>query len=74
MSEAKRSEAKRGGGGGVVHEYEEGLLGGELDALADHVLELTDCEVGGYKVLGGGGGAGGAKRRGKGLGAQTKRV
>jgi len=47
MSEAKRSEAKRGGGGGVVHEYEEGLLGGELDALADHVLELTDCEVGG---------------------------
>jgi len=32
----------------LIDEDEDGLLGGELDALADYVDELTDGEVSGY--------------------------
>lgn len=35
----------------LVDEDEDGLLGRELDALADHVDELADGEVGGDQVL-----------------------
>lgn len=43
---------KRGGGREhLVDKDEDGLLGGQLDALADDVDELTDGEVGGDEVL-----------------------
>lgn len=43
---------KRGGGREhLVDEDEDGLLGRQLDALADDVDELTDGEVGGDEVL-----------------------
>ena len=35
----------------LIHEDEDGLLGRELDALADYVDELSDGEVGGDQVL-----------------------
>ena len=35
----------------LVHEDEDGLLGRELDALADDVDELADGQVGGDEVL-----------------------
>jgi len=35
----------------LVDEDEDGLLGGELDSLADDVDELTDGQIGGDKVL-----------------------
>lgn len=35
----------------LVNEDEDGLLGGELDSLADDVDELTDGQIGGDKVL-----------------------
>lgn len=35
----------------LINEDEDGLLGGELDALADYVDELADGEVGGDEVL-----------------------
>ena len=35
----------------LIDEDEDGLLGGELNALADHVDELTDSKVGGNEVL-----------------------
>lgn len=43
---------ERGGGWqDLVDEDEDGLLGRELDALADHVDELTDGEIGRDEVL-----------------------
>ena len=43
---------KRGGGGqDLVDEDEDGLLGRQLDALADDVDELADGQVGGDQVL-----------------------
>lgn len=47
-------DAAHEGGSGrqdLVDEDEDGLLGGELDALADDVDELADGEVGGDEVL-----------------------
>lgn len=35
----------------LIHEDEDGLLGAQLDALADHVDELADREVRGHQVL-----------------------
>ena len=35
----------------LIDEDEDGLLGGELDAFADHVDELAHGEVGGDQVL-----------------------
>jgi hypothetical protein len=35
----------------LIDEDEDGLLGGELDALADHIDELADGEIGGDEVL-----------------------
>lgn len=35
----------------LVDEDEDGLLGGELDALANNIDELADCEVGGNEIL-----------------------
>jgi hypothetical protein len=35
----------------LVDEDEDGLLGRQLDALADHVDELAYGEIGGYEVL-----------------------
>jgi hypothetical protein len=35
----------------LIDEDEDGLLGGELDALADHVDELADGEICGDEVL-----------------------
>ena len=35
----------------LIDEDEDGLLGGELNALADYVDELTDSQVGGNEVL-----------------------
>jgi len=35
----------------LIDEDEDGLLGGELDSLADDVDELTDGQIGGDKVL-----------------------
>ena len=35
----------------LINEDEDGLLGGELNALADYVDELTDSKVGGNEVL-----------------------
>jgi len=35
----------------LIDEDEDGLLWGELDALADHVDELTDGEVGRDEIL-----------------------
>ena len=35
----------------LIDENEDGLFWGELDALADDVDELADCEVGGDKIL-----------------------
>ena len=35
----------------LIDEDEDGLLGGELNALADYVDELTDSKVGGNEVL-----------------------
>jgi len=35
----------------LVDENEDSLLGRELDALADHVDELSNCEIGWYEVL-----------------------
>lgn len=35
----------------LVNEDEDGLLGGELDSLADDVDELTNGQIGGDKVL-----------------------
>jgi hypothetical protein len=45
--------AHKGGcwGKHLVDEDEDGLLGGELDSLADDVDELTDGQIGGDKVL-----------------------
>lgn len=34
-----------------IHENEDGLFRGELNTLADHVDELTDCQVGRHEVL-----------------------
>jgi hypothetical protein len=43
---------ERGGGRqDLIDEDEDGLLGRQLDALADHVDELAHCEVGGDQVL-----------------------
>jgi hypothetical protein len=43
---------ERGSGGkDLVDEDEDGLLRGELDALADYVDELADCQVCGDQVL-----------------------
>jgi hypothetical protein len=43
---------QRGGGRQhLIDEVEDGLLGGELDALADHVDELAHGEIGGDEVL-----------------------
>jgi hypothetical protein len=43
---------QRGGGRQhLIDEDEDGLLGGELDALADHVDELAHGEIGGDEVL-----------------------
>ncbi len=43
---------QRGGGWQhLVDEDEDGLLGGELDALADYVDELAYGEIGGHQVL-----------------------
>lgn len=43
---------ERGGGWqDLVDEDEDGLLGRQLDALADHVDELTDGEIGRDEVL-----------------------
>ena len=43
---------ERGGGWqDLIDEDEDGLLGRELDALADHVDELTDGEIGRDEVL-----------------------
>lgn len=42
---------RSGGWQNLIDEDEDGLLGGELDALADYVDELTDGEVGRYEVL-----------------------
>lgn len=47
-------DAAHEGGGGrqdLVDEDEDGLLGGQLDALADDVDELADGEVCGHEVL-----------------------
>lgn len=35
----------------LVDEDEDGLIGGQLNALADDVDELADGEVGGHQVL-----------------------
>lgn len=35
----------------LIDKDEDGLFWGELDALANDVDELSNCEVGGYKVL-----------------------
>lgn len=35
----------------LINEDEDGLLRRQLDALADHVDELSDGQVGGYQVL-----------------------
>ena len=35
----------------LIHENEDGLLGGELYAFADNVDELSHCEVGRHKIL-----------------------
>ena len=45
--------AHQGGGRrqDLVDEDEDGLLGGQLDALADHVHELANGEVGWHEVL-----------------------
>lgn len=45
--------AHEGGGGGqdLVDEDEDGLLRRKLNALADHVDELSDSEVAGDQVL-----------------------
>jgi hypothetical protein len=45
--------AHKGGGGrqDLVDEDENGLLGRQLDALADHVDELAYGEIGGNEVL-----------------------
>ena len=45
--------AHQGGGGrqDLVDEDEDGLLGGQLDAFADHVDELAHGEVGRHEVL-----------------------
>lgn len=45
--------AHEGGRGGkdLIDEDEDSLLGRELDALADHIDELTDCKVCGDEVL-----------------------
>ena len=40
-----------GWGQNLVDEDEDGLLGGELDALADDVDELADGEVGWNEIL-----------------------
>jgi hypothetical protein len=43
---------ERGGGRqDLVDEDEDGLLGAELDALADYIDELTDSQIGGHEVL-----------------------
>lgn len=43
---------ERGGGWqDLIDEDEDGLLGRELDALADHVDELTDGEIGRDEVF-----------------------
>jgi hypothetical protein len=36
---------RSGGGKNLIDENEDGLFGGELDALADHVDELANGEV-----------------------------
>jgi len=41
----------RCGGKNLVDKDEDGLLGGELDALADHVNKLADSQVRGDEVL-----------------------
>ena len=46
-----RAHQSRGGRQDFVDEDEDGLLGAELDALADHVDELADGEVGGDQVF-----------------------
>lgn len=45
--------AHEGGGRGedLIDEDEDGLLGGELNSLADDVDELADSQVGGNQVL-----------------------
>jgi len=35
----------------LIHEDEDGLLGAQLDALADYVYELTNSQVGGNEIL-----------------------
>lgn len=35
----------------LIHEDEDGFLGRELDALADHIDELTNSEIGRHQVL-----------------------
>jgi len=47
-------DARHQGGSGrqdLVDEDEDGLLGRQLDALADNVDELADGQIGGDKVL-----------------------
>lgn len=34
-----------------IDEDEDGLFGGEFDAFADDIAELSDCQVGGDEVL-----------------------
>jgi len=46
-----RTHQRRGGRENLIDEDEDGLLGGELDAFADHVDELAHGEVGGDKIL-----------------------
>ena len=35
----------------LIDEYEDRLLGAELDALADDIDKLADGEIGGHQVL-----------------------
>ena len=42
---------RRGRGQDLVDEDEDGLLGGELDALPDYVDELADGKICGHQVL-----------------------
>jgi len=46
-----RAHERSSGWQDLINEDEDGLLGGQLDALADDVDELTDCQICGYQVL-----------------------
>lgn len=43
-----RAHERRSGREDLIDEDEDGLLGGKLNALTDHVDELADCQVCGH--------------------------